>query len=1445
MASQEKNTSAPEKDRELEPLSPKPCPRQPPILCLGAPRTGSASLMVALQILGYPNVHHGWEASERKDLQWQWPILDRACDATYPNIPTYHGKPFSRDEWDEVFGGYDAVSDIASFFAESLIPAYPDAKVILVERDIEKWYPSMCPIVKSSSSPRRRAFAIKVGKLSGYSSLGPCFKMHQGWSRSPTPDDTVAHLRTAYVRHYQYVRDNVPSEQLLDFKLSEGWEPLCKFLGKEVPDVPFPHVNDSAEYAARIMKRRQPQLSDYTVGWVCALPIELAAAQEMLDDEHMELPHDDVEDTNLYTLGRIGDHNVVVVCLPSGQIGNNCAAVIATQMKSRFTSIRFGLMVGIGGGVPSDKADIRLGDIVISQPDSQHGGVVQYDSGKLTPSGFQRTGALNAPPTVLLNVLSKFRANAFRDRNNIEKHISQITQSSIFNRDELEPDILFEPSYNHVQGENCDMCRLQRQIHRKPRKDETPQVHFGTLASGNRVMRDGIMRDHVSNELGGVLCFEMEAAGLMNSFPCLVIRGICDYADSHKNKTWQPYAAATAAACAKEILLMTPTTENPKFRRKKDNKDIKEMQEKLVDGMDMESAVAFLSILSSALDSKEKVHMPSVDAKRFHWVFRNIDFKTWASSKASQTLWLSGPAEFNLKGVARRIAKMQTHQAGEAHKYGIHISCSESTDFRRVVHTLLHHIITNSVSGVLTAVQIFLKSLLSYYYEDTAARYMESTNNIVHFSPLDNLEDMLGKMLRLQDNYLRSALSRLIGHEGEAINSIIIDGLESIHETGLGFFQSLRTLIGQIPIEVPKIKILLVGKLRSRNEPAFDGLTCISYDWERKVCLSSLRFDNTRVNKISSEYEGSCDWLWSHPKFLEWSSSCNSRLLLIEGKPGSGKSTITKCFHKEAPKHIPSIKASIVASFFYSYREGELQRSHKNMLRSIIYDILLQDDTFFYHQAQEVYRRQRGKDWTYESLKQVLKSLATHQQSKEICLVIDAVDESEEADRRSILTILSELCSNSSSCIIKAFVASRPISELKLRRCTALSFIRLQDETRNSIALFARSFLDDLDMARVYDKAVDYILEHAQGVFLWVKLVGEELLAFQESGCSQEEVFTSLQSLPTELEDYYEHMLLKMNKREKEVRDAVKMFSFVLYGQRPLTVIEVLHALSVLDSQSGNFVPTSDYIEKHLPTERRIWFCGGNFLETARQDEQEVVQVMHQTAREFFLSPHGSVANSDFGISEFDAHSRIARTCLQYLMLCATETDQLISFPDVKCWTIKHHLAFARFLDAKPLAVYALDFLRHHMNASQDREDFGELISQFISTLGAHGAIHFFEKWIKKELGQKVIESDERQAAMYFRDQVLLAAAKYGLSNAARMLLIAGADVNTKDHGKTPLSWAAWRGHITVAKALIAWPGVELEVVDYSNETPLSLAESLGHKKIVELLKPTYTPATL
>jgi nucleoside phosphorylase len=305
---------------------------------------------------------------------------------------------------------------------------------------------------------------------------------------------------------------------------------------------------------------RQLRREDYTVGWVCALPVELAAAQEILDEEH-DTPPSAAHDTNIYTCGRIGEHNVVIACLPEGQTGTNSAAAVAVQMKIAFPSARFGLMVGIGGGVPSEETDIRLGDVVISKPHKTHGGVVQYDSGKATPSGFERTGLLNTPPTVLLNAVANLRAKHMRGRGRLAEYLIKLDSLPDFAREAAGPDALFNAAYDHEGGATCKQCDTSHLADREPRRQDLVVVHYGTIASGNQVMRSAAERDKVSAELGGVLCFEMEAAGLMNSFPCLVVRGICDYADSHKNKRWQPYAAATAAACAKEVLLVIPPAE--------------------------------------------------------------------------------------------------------------------------------------------------------------------------------------------------------------------------------------------------------------------------------------------------------------------------------------------------------------------------------------------------------------------------------------------------------------------------------------------------------------------------------------------------------------------------------------------------------------------------------------------------------------------------------------------------------------------------------------------------------------------------------------------------------------------------------------------------------------------------------------------------------------------
>ncbi|KAL4882682.1 nucleoside phosphorylase domain-containing protein [Aspergillus karnatakaensis] len=296
---------------------------------------------------------------------------------------------------------------------------------------------------------------------------------------------------------------------------------------------------------------------NYTVGWICALPIEMAAAKAMLDKTHDKLTQP-LNDHNTYTLGEIFNHKVVVACLPSGVTGTTSAATVAQQMLATFPRIRFGLMVGIGGGVPSLDTDIRLGDVVVSNPHGTFGGVVQYDFGKaVTNLRFQRTGSLNKPPNVVLTAVSELQSNHLMGTSQIiqflEDMLLRFPRMTQFTYPKRE-DLLFESSYeHHVTSRTCRDCDRERVIARDQRNTTDPYIHYGLIASGNQVVKSAVVRDNLAHQLGAI-CFELEASGLMDEFPCLVIRGISDYADSHKNNDWQPYAAAVAAAYAKELL---------------------------------------------------------------------------------------------------------------------------------------------------------------------------------------------------------------------------------------------------------------------------------------------------------------------------------------------------------------------------------------------------------------------------------------------------------------------------------------------------------------------------------------------------------------------------------------------------------------------------------------------------------------------------------------------------------------------------------------------------------------------------------------------------------------------------------------------------------------------------------------------------------------------------
>jgi nucleoside phosphorylase len=309
---------------------------------------------------------------------------------------------------------------------------------------------------------------------------------------------------------------------------------------------------------------------NYTVGWICAVSTEYVAAQAFLDEKHGRPKYVSVSDNNDYTLGKIGDHNVVIAVLPDGEYGTASAAMVARDMLHSFPNIRIGLMVGIGGGAPSPKHDIRLADIVVSASRDGNGGVFQYDFGKtIQGQSFRTTGFLNQPQMILRTAMNGLKAQYEIEGNQLKAAIDNILEKKPrlrrkYKRPDPSSDKLYLSEITHPVNDetSCaivcgnDLSKLILRPKRGENEDNL-EIHYGLIASANQLMKDALVRDRLGAEKD-VLCFDMEAAGLINHFPCLVIRGICDYSDSHKNKDWQGYAAMAAAAYAKDLLCRIP-----------------------------------------------------------------------------------------------------------------------------------------------------------------------------------------------------------------------------------------------------------------------------------------------------------------------------------------------------------------------------------------------------------------------------------------------------------------------------------------------------------------------------------------------------------------------------------------------------------------------------------------------------------------------------------------------------------------------------------------------------------------------------------------------------------------------------------------------------------------------------------------------------------------------
>ncbi|KAF4969898.1 hypothetical protein FSARC_2955 [Fusarium sarcochroum] len=307
----------------------------------------------------------------------------------------------------------------------------------------------------------------------------------------------------------------------------------------------------------------------YTIAWIATLPLERQAAMALLDEEHsapedIEQQLDQAED---YAWGRVGKHNIVIASLSGGLYGPQAAPETVGNLIRLLPHIQIGLVVGVGGGIarPDEGQDIRLGDVIVSQPDGTSKGLVQCDLNKMgSKSTYEQMTTPKDPPLVLLQAVSKLREKHDQTPSKIPDLLRGMMRGDprgssaqcSFVHPGSASDRLFKSQHDHIgHAGNCDHCHPSLEVSRGQRRSMNPTIHYGLIASVNKVIKDAAVRDVILEDTGyRCLCVEMEAAGIMSQLPCLVVRGVSDYADSHKNDLWQPYAAATAAAFVVELL---------------------------------------------------------------------------------------------------------------------------------------------------------------------------------------------------------------------------------------------------------------------------------------------------------------------------------------------------------------------------------------------------------------------------------------------------------------------------------------------------------------------------------------------------------------------------------------------------------------------------------------------------------------------------------------------------------------------------------------------------------------------------------------------------------------------------------------------------------------------------------------------------------------------------
>ncbi|KAH0489354.1 hypothetical protein TgHK011_009786 [Trichoderma gracile] len=1047
---------------------------------------------------------------------------------------------------------------------------------------------------------------------------------------------------------------------------------------------------------------RPSHRKDFQIAIICALPLEYDAVTLLVDEFWDE---DDRQygrtsgDANTYRNGRIGMHNVVLMLLPN--MGKAAVAGSAASLRTSYSSLRIAFLVGICGGVPFlGSQEALLGDVVIGEA------IVQYDFGRQYPGEFVPKEAVDAtqnmPNKDIRTLLAYFKSETGTEdlRTSTAKHLRSLQQTAEMRRYRrsyhypgFTEDRLFAAAYRHRHqnrsccdgaGRFCDEAaksscadvgcdkkqlvsrrRLEAKRCLKVEDAQCPEIYIGRIASADTVMKSGVHRDQIAKQ-HNIVAFEMEGAGIWDEAPCVVVKGICDYADSHKNKSWQPFAAATAAAVLKAMLGRYTMTDDAETLLPRNDSG---QQGRLLQA-NVELAGTSRTTMSpaSGLVLRKPHGTETLQVALY-------DFQ--AILTHDQRCELRNARKVpDADGVLTFTAELDLHnrnRKGPSIASRLYSLLQSVRDFSAVAETT-HNELASHIWGSVRLTLLISITKMSYY-ERLSKNFMELGRLFprrqayqIHYSSSTQLQKALCGFYASFLRYCKRTVQAAQGQWPRDITSDLRSPLQQefkqhavdmeIHSRDVDKAialaaakahdqnRQLQTIVQKKSSKSRKLKRMLS---QDNDNPAMvaelqsevDGRRAMERRQKLLHFLSTHDYVTPLKQSRRKRYSGTLEWLFKTREFDRWINDSESPLLWCSGKIGSGKTILTASLidklltEKQGPDEF--------VSFFFIQFDDQQSMIAETILKSIVQQALHASNPP--REIETLLERMKlslssGLEDILELLRKIAASFRT------FYIAIDGLDECSKQERGDLLRILSLVATGPN---IKLFLAGRDSVSAEIQKTFTAADNHLSMgcvSVQADIATYVEGIVQDKlqseeliveDLSLIGDIKVA-LTEGADGMFLWVSFQIDEL-ALQRC---DDDIRRAISNLPKDLEETFDRVLDRIVAcRNGNI--AKQVSRWVAAAKEPLCL-----------DQLGEIIPI-EIGQPYLKPERRLngmkhissW-CE-NLVHV--DEELKTVQFVHQSVQQFFIEKSHEARHNQFLINIEDADHYIGEICVTYLNL--------------------------------------------------------------------------------------------------------------------------------------------------------------------------------------------------